>query len=99
MTLMYEIEDKLRIGYELFYTGQQQLSNGQIRPGYWVMGISAEYKFKHFSLFVNAENFTDTRQTRYEAIYTGSLQNPQFKEIWSPTDGYIFNGGFKLNVW
>lgn len=99
MTLMYEIEDKLRIGYELFYTGQQQLSNGQIRPDYWVMGISAEYRFKHFSLFVNAENFTDTRQTRYEAIYTGSLQSPQFKEIWSPTDGFIFNGGFKINVW
>lgn len=99
MTLMYEIEDKLRIGYELFYTGQQQLSNGQTRPDYWVMGISAEYRFKHFSLFVNAENFTDTRQTRYEAIYTGSLQSPQFKEIWSPTDGFIFNGGFKINVW
>lgn len=99
MTLMYEIEDKLRIGYELFYTGQQQLSNEQIRPDYWIMGISAEYKFKHFSLFVNAENFTDTRQTKYEAIYTGSLQSPQFKEIWSPTDGFIFNGGFKINVW
>lgn len=99
MTLMYEIEDKLRIGYELFYIGQQQLSNEQIRPDYWVMGISAEYKFKHFSLFVNAENFTDTRQTKYEAIYTGSLQSPQFKEIWSPTDGFIFNGGFKINVW
>lgn len=99
MTLMYEIEDKLRVGYELFYTGQQQLSSGQTRPDYWVMGISAEYKFKHFSLFVNAENFTDTRQTRYEAIYTGSLQSPQFKEIWSPTDGFIFNGGIKINVW
>jgi len=99
MTLMYEIEDKLRIGYELFYTGKQQLSNGQMRPDYWVMGISAEYRFKHFSLFVNAENFTDTRQTRYEAIYTGSFQSPQFKEIWAPTDGFIFNGGFKINVW
>ena len=99
MTLMYEIEEKLRIGYECFYTGQQQLSNGQTRPDYWIMGISAEYKFKHFSLFANAENFTDTRQTRYETIYSGTLQNPQFKEIWSPTDGFIFNSGFKINVW
>lgn len=99
LTLTYEIEEKLRIGYECFYTGRQHLSNGQTRPDYWVMGISAEYKFKHFSLFVNAENFTDTRQTRYETIYTGTLQNPQFKEIWAPTDGFIFNGGFKINVW
>ncbi|MDZ4809304.1 MAG: TonB-dependent receptor plug domain-containing protein [Bacteroidota bacterium] len=98
MTLMYEIEDQLRIGYELFYTGQQHLSNGETRPDYWVMGISAEWKFKHFSLFVNAENFTDIRQARYEQIYTGSLQNPQFKEIWSPTDGFIFNSGFKITL-
>lgn len=98
-TLTYEIEEKLRIGYECFYTGLQHLSNGQTRPDYWVMGLSAEYKFKQFSLFVNTENFTDTRQTRYETIYTGTLQSPQFKEIWAPTDGFIFNGGFKINVW
>ena len=63
------------------------------------MGISAEKKFKHFSLFVNLEDFTDTRQTRYEDVYTGSLQNPQFKELWAPTDGFIFNGGFRVNVY
>ena len=99
LTLTYEIEEKLRIGYECFYTGQQHLSNRQARPDYWVMGISAEYRFKHFSLFANAENFTDTRQTRFESIYTGTLQSPQFKEIWAPTDGFILNGGFKINVW
>lgn len=99
MTLTYELEEKLRIGYELFYTGRQSLSDGQTRPDYWVMGLSAQYNFKHFSLFVNAENFTDTRQTRYESIYTGSLQNPQFKEIWAPTDGFLFNAGFKISLW
>ena len=99
LTLTYEWEEKLRIGYECFYTGQQQLTNGETKRSYWVMGISAEYKFKHFSLFANAENFTDTRQTRFESIYTGTIQNPQFKEIWAPTDGFIFNGGFKINVW
>lgn len=99
LTLTYELEEKLRIGYELFYTGRQTLSNGQTRPDYWVMGISAQYNFKHFSLFANAENFTDTRQTKYESIYIGTLQNPQFKEIWAPTDGFLFNAGFKINVW
>lgn len=99
LTLNYEFEEKLRIGYECFYTGLQHLSNGQTRPDYWVMGISAEYRFKHISLFLNTENFTDTRQTRYETIYTGTLQNPLFKEIWAPTDGFIYNGGFKINIW
>lgn len=99
LTLNYEFEEKLRIGYECFYTGLQHLSNGQTRPDYWVMGISVEYRFKHISLFLNTENFTDTRQTRYETIYTGTLQNPLFKEIWAPTDGFIYNGGFKINIW
>lgn len=97
-TLAYEWDEKLLIGYELFYTGKQQLNNGEIKRDYWVMGISAQYRFKHFSLFVNAENFTDTRQTRFESIYTGTLQNPLFKQIWAPTDGFMFNGGFKINL-
>jgi iron complex outermembrane receptor protein len=32
-------------------------------------------------LFYNFENFTDTRQTRFGSIYTGSLSNPVFKDI------------------
>ncbi len=98
-TLMYEVEDKLRVGYELFYTGRQYLSEGASRPDYWIMGISAEWMFKHFSLFVNAENFTDTRQSRFESMYTGTIQNPQFRELWAPTDGFVFNGGFKIKIW
>lgn len=98
ITLMYEKENKWRIGYELFYTGQQYLNDGSKKRDYWVMGISAERMFKYFSLFVNAENFTDTRQTRFEPIYTGAIQNPQYKQIWAPTDGFIFNGGFKLKL-
>lgn len=97
-TLSYEWDERLIASYELFYTGRQTLSNGETRPDYWVMGASVQYRFKHFSLFVNAENFTDTRQTRHESIYTGSLQNPQFKEIWAPTDGFVFNGGIRVNL-
>lgn len=97
-TLSYEWNEKLMAGYELFYTGRQTLTNRETRPSYWVMGASVQYKFRHFSLFVNAENFTDTRQTRYESIYTGTLQNPQFKAIWAPTDGFIFNGGIKISL-
>ncbi len=99
ITLTYDVEKVFNIGYECFYIGKQFLSNGDQKRDYWVMGVSAEKKFKHFSLFVNLEDFTDTRQTRYEGIYTGTLKNPQFKELWAPTDGFIFNGGFRLNVY
>jgi outer membrane receptor for ferrienterochelin and colicins len=96
-TVMYEIEDKLRIAYELFYTGAQTLTSGERTPPYWIMGMSAERKWKHFSLFVNAENFTDVRQSRFERMYTGTIQSPSFREVWAPTDGFIYNGGVKLD--
>ncbi len=95
--VMYEIEDKLRIAYEAFYIGRQYLSNGELTRDYWVMGLSVERKFEHFSLFVNGENFLDSRQTRFEPIYSGTIRIPQFREIYSPIDGFIFNGGFKLS--
>ncbi|MGN6291253.1 MAG: TonB-dependent receptor [Chitinophagaceae bacterium] len=95
---MYEAEDKWRVAYELFYTGHQQLTNGEPVRDYWVMGASCERKFGHFSLFVNFENFLDTRQSRWEPMYTGSIQHPDFRDIYTPTDGFIFNGGFRITL-
>lgn len=95
-TLLYELADKWRIGYELFYVGRQTVRNGDVKPDYWVMGLSVERRWERFSLFVNTENLLDVRQSRYEPAYTGPRQNPQFADIWAPTDGFILNGGFKL---
>ncbi len=95
-TPMYEVEKKIRIGYEVFYISSQTLTNGEKVRDYWLMGISAEKFFKHFSLFVNFENMLDSRQSHWQPMYTGNIQNPKFAEIWSPTDGFIFNGGFRL---
>ncbi len=96
--IMYEVEGKLRVLYEAFYIGQQHLSDGSLTRDYWVMGLSVEKKFERFSLFVNGENFLDSRQTRFERIYTGTIQNPQFREIYSPVEGFIFNGGIKISL-
>jgi len=96
--LMYELNEKLRIGYELYYVGAQYLSTNEKVRDYWVTGLSSEYKFKHFSLFINFENFTDTRQSRWDNLYSGTIQNPSFKEVYTPTEGFIFNGGFKIKL-
>lgn len=96
--IMYEWEEKLRISYEVFYVGQQYLTNTEKVRDYWIMGISGEYKFEHFSLFANLENFLDSRQSRYENMYSGTIQNPQFREVYTPTDGFIFNGGLKIRL-
>lgn len=95
-TPMYEVEKKIRIGYEVFYVSPQTLNNGDKVRDYWLMGISAEKFFKHTSVFVNFENMLDSRQSRWQKMYTGSIQNPQFAEIWAPTDGFVFNAGFRI---
>lgn len=96
--IMYEWEEKFRLAYEVFYVGQQYLTNAEQVKDYWIMGISGEYKFKHFSLFANLENFLDSRQSRYENMFSGTIQNPQFREVYTPTDGFVFNGGLKIRL-
>jgi iron complex outermembrane receptor protein len=58
----------------------------------------AEKLWKKFSLYINFENFTDTRQTRFDTIYTGTIDNPQFRDIYAPLDGFVMNGGNKLRL-
>jgi len=93
---MYEHDEKWRIAYELFYTGRQYLTSGERVRHYWVMGVSGERRFRYFSLFINFENFLDTRQSNWEPMFTGSIHKPDFREIYTPTDGFIFNGGFRI---
>ena len=96
--VMYEWEEKLRIAYEVFYVGNQFLTTNEKVRDYWVMGVSGEYKFKYFGVFLNLENFLDSRQSKWENMYSGTIQNPQFREVYTPTDGFILNGGFKIKL-
>lgn len=96
---VYEREDDFRIGLEAYYFGQQALNDGSRGRDYWIFGLMMEKIFAdEYSLFLNFENFTDTRQTRYEDIYTGSLLNPMFNDIFAPLDGFVINGGIKLRL-
>lgn len=96
--LMYEVEDKWKIGLEAYYYSKQQLNDGAAGKAYWTCGFMAEKLWEKFSLFVNFENFTDTRQTKFDTIYTGTITNPVFRDIYAPLDGFVVNGGIKLNL-
>jgi outer membrane receptor for ferrienterochelin and colicins len=96
--LVYEVEGKFKIGVEAYYFSPQQLNDGTTGRGYWLAGLMAEKIWERFSLFVNFENLTDTRQTKFGAIYTGSMTNPDFKDIYAPLDGLVVNGGIKLKL-
>ncbi|WP_407557892.1 TonB-dependent receptor [Winogradskyella sp. 4-2091] len=90
--LMYESE-KWRIGYETFYTGKQFLSNGSETTDFVTMGLLLMRNFKFGSAFVNFENFTDRRQSRFSPLVLPPHENPIFPEIYAPTDGFIFSVG------
>jgi outer membrane receptor for ferrienterochelin and colicins len=98
LILFYEEHDSFRIGLEGYYTGEQKLSNGEKGRSYWINGIMLEKHFGGITVFVNFENFLDTRQSKYGPMYTGSISNPVFTEIYAPTDGRIINGGIKLKL-
>ena len=96
--LMYEVEDKWRIGYEAYYTGTQFRSDRTQTDDYWMMGFMVMRKVNKLSLYINFENFTDTRQHRLENFQVGTHFKPDFPEIWAPTDGRIINAGFILEL-
>ena len=53
---------------------------------------------EYFSVFLNFENFLDTRQTAFDTIYTGSIDDPEFRDIYAPVDGFVINGGLKIKL-
>ncbi len=94
----YEIEGSFRFGAESFYTGPQLLSDGTTGRGYTTFGLLIQKMWKHFDIFINAENLTDQRQTKWGSVYTGSLTNPDFKDIYGPLDGVAINAGIRMKL-
>lgn len=96
--LFYEVHESVKIGWEAYYFSEQVLSDGRIGQDYLIMGFMAEKIWENFSLYINFENFLDARQTRFDTIYTGSIDNPAFREIYAPLDGFVINGGIKIRL-
>ena len=96
--LLFEKESNFKLGFEAYYTGRQFLSNRFKTKPFWVMGIFGEKTFGKYSLFINAENITDTRQSRFGQVVFPPFQNPTFAEIYTHTEGRVFNGGIKIRL-
>lgn len=68
---MWEKEKAGRIGIESYYTGHQRVEDNPYRTetkAYVLFGLLAEHTFGHFRLFVNVENLTGVRQTRWDPL-------------------------------
>jgi iron complex outermembrane receptor protein len=95
--IMYENED-WRIGWESYYTGRQDLSSGGESNDYVTLGFLVQKHFKWGSPFMNFENFTDRRQSRFSPESLPPYRNPVQAEIYAPTDGFVFSVGVVFNV-
>jgi iron complex outermembrane receptor protein/outer membrane receptor for ferrienterochelin and colicins len=96
--LLFEKEENFKAGLEAYYTSSQFLSNRFRTRAYWVVGIFGEKNFGKFSLFINAENITDTRHSRFGQVVFPPFNNPTFAEIYTHTEGRVFNGGIKIRL-
>jgi iron complex outermembrane receptor protein/outer membrane receptor for ferrienterochelin and colicins len=97
LILMYEKEDDFKIGLEGYFTDNQYLYNGSQTPTFWKFGAMAQKTlWENYNVFINFENFTDTRQSNYKGVVNGPVNNPTFDEIWTYTEGFVFNFGVKM---
>ncbi|UKT64451.1 TonB-dependent receptor [Pedobacter mucosus] len=98
LALIYEKERNFKMGLEGYFTDKQYLYNNLETNPFWEFGFMAEKVFGKISIFINAENFTDTRQSKFKSVVNGSHLNPTFDDIWTHTEGRTFNGGIKFKL-
>lgn len=94
--LLYVVDNKWRIGWDYDYKSGQFLNNRSITESLFTTGLIVERTIDNFVIFLNAENFTDVRQSNKGNVLTNG--SPQFNEVWAPLDGYFFNMGLKIKL-
>lgn len=96
LTLMYEKEDNFKLGLEGYFTDRQYLYNCYRTPSFWEFGFMAQKTFGKVSFYINFENFTDQRQSKYKTVVNPPHNDPDFDDIWNHTEGFVVNGGIKI---
>jgi iron complex outermembrane receptor protein len=98
---MWEAEEAGRVGVEVYYTGRQRLEMNPYRDvsrPYVIVGLLVERRVGRARLFLNAENVTNVRQTRWNPLLR-SAQGPDGRwtvDAWAPLDGRVLNGGVRV---
>lgn len=71
LTAVWEKHGRGRLGLEAYYTGRQELEDNPYRTRsrpYVELGVMGELVLGKISLFLNAENLLNFRQTRYDPL-------------------------------
>ena len=101
LVVMWEEHGSHLLGFEAYYTGTQHLENNPYRERsepYWHLGLLGQITIGQVSLFVNAENLLDVRQTKEDSLVLLE-QAPSGRwttDIWSRNDGFTVNAGLRF---
>ena len=98
---MIESEEAGRLGLEIYVTGRQSLEANPYREKsepYVIVGLLAERRFGRVRLFVNGENLTGTRQSRWDPVLrpTRAADGRWTVDAWAPLEGRVVNGGVRF---
>ena len=101
IVVMAEWEDAGRIGLEWYFTGEQRLEGDPSRTrseAYGVVGLLAERRINRFRVFINGENLTGTRQTKWAPVLRPmpSADGRIAGDVWAPLEGRTLNGGVRV---
>ncbi len=89
-----------RIGIEAFFTGRQALIDNPYRsesPSYLMLGALVQRRVGSACVFLNAENLTDRRLTRFQPLVLPA-RAPDGRwttDAWGPLDGRVINLGVR----
>jgi hypothetical protein len=89
------------VGIEWYYSGRQALEENPFRAAsepYVIVGLLAERHFGRVRLFVNGENLTGVRQTKWDPLLLPArgADGRWTVDAWAPLDGRNINGGLRL---
>lgn len=101
LVVAVEREGRGRVGFEAYYTGRQRLDDNPFRDTsapFAYIGALAERRFGRLRVFINFENLTDVRQTRFDPLVrpTPGLGGRWTVDAWAPLEGRTVNGGVRL---
>ena len=100
---MWEAEGRGRLGVEMYHTGRQALEEnpyrGESRP-YLVLGALAEWRVRTARVFINFENLTNVRQTRWDPLLrpAATPAGRWTTDVWAPLEGRVINAGVRLEL-
>jgi outer membrane receptor for ferrienterochelin and colicins len=98
-----ENEELGRVGIEIAYTGRQHLSDDPYRTeshSYIEVNALAEWRIGRASLFVNALNLTNVKQSHYAPLLrpVPGIAGDPITDVWAPLPGLTVNAGVRLKL-